>query len=530
MLRREKEILLTLSSIGAAGLLIYFFNNNEAPSQFGEIELGERSRRGAIVTNFCFDDVCEPDAIDDDADDDILMDDVMMFQSEPEPPQDARKRGKGKGKGKNKGGGGGGRPPKVQVDNSGLWKSDDSKQIMDDAVDKATSQLDRWHQRQDTANLAKMSEGDMEHEKTLDMFDVSPSAQDFWSAAAAAGDNDCSLSSDNRISSTTQSVLYLFPQDIMYDSDVDQDQLMAAYRSFGVALGQGVNDGTKFAVGNYNTQLGKPSMAQVESSSNSGAAIDALQTKFNVPSQTKKGQQIIKIVQMKQKSLLGFLTSTSIKNRFFRRADDGESQTCQAFIIFHGLPTDYKDIVGQSEDYVNNMMNYQERCNIVPIFITNEKTRPFFDFWAANFRGLTNSLYTAMDQSFRGYIVTTPAEFIANAENLANHMISYACTCENRQTCLLAKSGFVEEIEISAALTTAATTTEGTTTSMFSTTTTSGFSTTDDGFRGIDTTEPIPEDKRCCGYSGDLSAYKYDRNRQFCCNDGDAFYVSDEVC
>merc|ERR1711920_1111074 len=111
----------------------------------------------------------------------------------------------------------------------------------------------------------------------------------------------------------------------MYDSSVNQDALMASYKSFGVSLGKYVNDGTKFVVGSY-AGNGRASIVEA-SSSTAGAAIDSLQTNFNVPVGLKRGTPAIKVSQLKVKSFLGSFTAPSIRNKYFRRQDDGMSQS-----------------------------------------------------------------------------------------------------------------------------------------------------------------------------------------------------------
>jgi hypothetical protein len=282
---------------------------------------------------------------------------------------------------------------------------------------------------------------------------------------------------------------------------------------------------TRVVFGSY-ASTGKIQTQEV--GDDASATFDNLLTSFDVQGKMSKGAPSLRVAQVKARSLFGVFTAPGIKNKFFRRADAGTgSQTCQAYVVFHGLPTDYKDFAAGEFD----MDTFQKRCNVVPIFVQQSGMEAFYANWAATWRS-ASSMYSAAEEGFRGYVLTNPSDFAANADNMANQLTSFACACESRSACLVGKPAYVAEIVEEAALTTAATTTEGTTTTFYSTSasTTTDFTTTAD-FRGVDeSTEAIPVDMRCCGYAGDLSAAKYDQNRAFCCNDGDAFYVSSEVC
>jgi hypothetical protein len=518
MARRDKEILLTLSAIGAAGLLVYFVNGPTASNIDSQVSQS-RARR-AIDDNFdsfCFDADCQQDDEDD----------VLIFQNDDcdDPAYNAanfaecnaRKKGKGKGKGKGK------KNNEPEVDYSNFWQNAEAQSQIDELNAKAEAALSKYHVKNPETALAAVSPDVTV--RGFDSIELSGPTNDLFAANVDNGANDCSLDSADRVSSATQAVFFMFPQDMMYDSSVDQAALMAAYKSFGVSLGKYVNDGTKFVVGSY-AATGRSSIVEASADS-AGAAIDSLQTAFNVPVGMKKGAPAIKVSQLKAKSFLGAFTAPGIRNKYFRRSDDGVAQSCQAFVVFHGLPTDYKDFAAGEFD----IDSFQKRCNIVPIFVQQSGMEPFYANWAATFRS-ASSMYSAAEEGFRGYVLTNPSDFAANADAMANQLTSFACACESRSACLLGKPAYVAAIEEEVALTTAATTTEGTTTTFYSTsvTTTTEFTTTAD-FRGVDeSTEAIPVDMRCCGYSGDLSAAKYDQNRAFCCNDGESFYVSSEVC
>lgn len=518
MARRDKEILLTLSAIGAAGLLVYFVNGPSASNFESQVQTRARRDVDANFDAFCFDDDCQQDA----------QDDIMMFQADDcdDPAYNAanfaecnaRKKG-----GKKKGGKGKGKGAEPEVDYSNFWQDAAAQSQIDELNNKAEAALAKYHQKNPSTDVAAISP-----EVTVRGFDsveLSGPTNDLFAANIDNGANDCSLDSADRVSSATQAVFFMFPQDMMYDSSVDQDALMSTYKNFGASLGKYVNDGSKFVVGSYASN-GKASIVEA-SADNAGAAIDSLQTSFNVPVGMKKGAPAIKVSQLKARSFLGAFTAPGIRNKYFRRSDDGVAQSCQAFVVFHGLPTDYKDFAAGEFD----MDTFQKRCNVVPIFVQQSGMEAFYANWAATWRS-ASSMYSAAEEGFRGYVLTNPSDFAANADNMANQLTSFACACESRSACLVGKPAYVAEIVEEAALTTAATTTEGTTTTFYSTSasTTTEFTTTAD-FRGVDeSTEAIPVDMRCCGYAGDLSAAKYDQNRAFCCNDGDAFYVSSEVC
>lgn len=512
MARRDKEIFLTLSAIGAAGLLVYFLNGPSPAIESGNFS---RARRDidAYANTFCFGDNCQADDFDD----------VDMFQAldctddanASSPYCMARRRKKGaKGKGK---------PSVPEVDYSNFWKEAGAKDQINELNTKASALLDRWHRNNDFASLAAISPD--VSQRDFSSFELSGPSMDVFSSNVENGGNDCALDAPNRVSEATQSMFFVFPKDMMYDSSVDQDSLMASYRTLGSNLASYAGDNTRFVVGSYSS-TGKSSVVETDAA-NAGAAIDGLQTGFNVPTRMLKGKVALKVAQMKMKSFLGAFTAPGIRNKYFRRSDDGTAQSCQAYVVLHGLPTDYKDFSSAEFD----MDAYNKRCNIVPIFVQQAGMEAYYANWAANWRS-SNQMFSSAEHGFRGYVMTTASDLNANAQQMANHLTSFACACESRSACLLAKPAFVEEIEDESALTTAATTTEGTTTSAFSTsgTTTTEFTTTAD-FRGVqDTTEEIPVDHRCCGYSGDLGAAKYDQNREFCCNDGSDFFVSSEVC
>jgi len=502
MARREKELLMTLSAIGAAGLLVYFMNG---PTDSGLIT---RARRGADVD----DDSFHFDGEDQSADDVMFFQNIDCDQQPNHPDCLARKKGKGKGKGK-----------QPAFDFTGFWASDEAQSTMDEANAKANAALAKYHNKNAFTALAGVSPDVTV--RGFDSVELSGPSMDVFFNNEEAGDNSCGLDEPNRVTDATQSVFFVVPKDIMYDSTVNQDDLLASYKDFGVNLANNIGDGTRVVFGSY-ASTGKIQTSEV--GDDAAGAFDALQTSFEVQGKMFKGNPALRVAQIKARSLFGVFTAPGIKNKFFRRADSGTgTQTCQAFFIFHGLPTDYKEFASGEFD----MDRFNQKCNIVPIFVQQAGLEDYYANWAATFRS-ANSLYSAAEVAFRGYVLTTPAEFAANTANLANQLTSYTCACEQRSACLLGKPAYIEEIEDAAALTTAGTTTEGTTTTFYSTsaTTTTEFTTTAD-FRGVgDATEEIPIDKRCCGLAGDLGAAKYDQNRQFCCNDGEAFYVSSEVC
>lgn len=502
MVRREKEILLTLSAIGAAGLLVFFMNGASEG-------VSTRARRGAEVM----------DMDDDFFDQEFHFDDVNMFQNvncdaQPNHPDClARKKGKGnKGKGK-----------APSYDFTGFWASEAAQDIMNEANSKANAALSKYHVKNAFTDLAAVSPDVTV--RGFDSIELSGPTMDAFANNMDAGDNSCGLNEPNRVTDATQSVFFVVPKDIMFDSAVNQDDLLASYKNFGVNLANNIGDGTRVVFGSY-ASTGKIQTQEV--GDDASATFDNLLTSFEVQGKMSKGNPSMRVAQVKARSLFGVFTAPGIKNKFFRRSDAGTgSQTCQAFFVFHGLPTDYKDFASGEFD----MDRFNQKCNIVPIFVQQNGLEDFYANWAATFRA-SNSMFSAAETAFRGYVLTNPSDIAANSANMANQLTSYACACEQRSACLIGKPAYIEAIEDPALLTTAGTTTEGTTTSAYSTTvtTTTEFTTTAD-FRGVgDLTEEIPADNRCCGLSGDLGAAKYDQNRQFCCNDGEAFYVSSEVC
>merc|ERR1712048_1550238 len=89
---------------------------------------------------------------------------------------------------------------------------------------------------------------------------------------------------------------------------------------------------------------------------------------------------------------------------------------------FHGLPTDYKDFAAGEFD----IDSFQKRCNIVPIFVQQSGLENFYANWAATFRS-ASSMYSAAEEGFRGYVLTNPSDFAANADSMANQLTSFAC-------------------------------------------------------------------------------------------------------
>lgn len=524
---RIEDIFITLSAIGSAGLLVYFINGSVGPQPYQNVQSqpAARFRRdlsSADNLDFCFEDC--PEFFDD------SFDDVAMFQqSEAEmdafcelpeneftPGCNARKKGKGK---KNKK-----KSDEPEVDYSDLWKEAAAQEDMIKLNDRASSLLEKFHKKNPFNALAEISP-----EVTVrdfGSFDLSGPSYDVFSNAVSNGANDCSLDAANRVTTETQSVFFMFPQEIMYDSTQDQEALMASYKKLGVELAKQVNDGTKFLVGSYGNN-GKSTLAQT-TASEAGAAIDALQTKLEVPVQIRKGVPSLKVSQLRLRSFLGTFTAPAIRNKHFRKQDDGSSQSCQAFVVIHGLPNDYKDISSGELD----IDSYNRRCNIVPIFVPQTGFEQYYTHLAASWK-MSNALFSSAEEGFRGYAITSAEDINNNAKTMANHLTSFVCACESRSLCLLAKPAYVAEVEEEDLnlLTTAATTTEFTTTTFFTTEGTTEYTTTAD-FRGVEeTTEEIPVDMRCCGYAGDLGAAKFDQNRQFCCNSDDTgFYASNEVC
>ena len=177
-------------------------------------------------------------------------------ENEASPACNARRKGKGKGKGKNN------KNNDNAVDYSDLWKEEQTQQDMIKLNDRASSLLEKYHKKNPFNALAQISPEVTERD--FSAFDLAGPSYDIFSNAVANGANDCSLDAPNRVTTETQSVFFMFPQEIMYDSTQDQEALMASYKSLGVELAKQINDGTKFIVGSYAAN-GKPTLAQTTS-------------------------------------------------------------------------------------------------------------------------------------------------------------------------------------------------------------------------------------------------------------------------
>jgi hypothetical protein len=527
-----KDSLITFSAVGAAGLLAYYSLSN--PSTIDHPKALQKRSFDSILdsgndsqfySDFCLDDFsqCHSEP----------WDDVSMFQDDGSDDEDdyddddpnglLRSRRKKKNKNKGNASNAGAQSNVDKGAEAAEWLKTSSGQEMLKKKETALSkQLDNIHRSNPVADLAQLNED--APRIPLGSYQFSATTSDVISELRTreSGSANCEMNASQRLNSAH--IFSIFPEDIMFDSTTNQDELYNAYINFSNSLNQFVIGGASNNVGFYSynnivtlseyssdwtqklgwNRLNVPAKKNRQGSFNLGAAM---------PSLSKLSGNIWKKVQ-----------------KIVKRATDTtpQSTSCQIFLFMHNVPLEYKSLAQGGFSLPDNLL---ARCNIIPVTIGSSATAGAFQNVAAHWDDGIYQKYTVVEPALRGYLNTNVNEFSANTNFIANSFSTYSCLSENRLGCMIKKGAWYPPIEefrmISTteepAFTTAATTSEGTSTTSWTTT---GGTTTEAG----ETTEPMEVAKHCCGKNGGsgLDGVPYDINSQQCVDNGsDGFSTED---
>lgn len=513
MTRGVKDSLVTLSALGAAGLLAYY--SLSGPSAIidghpksvmkrsfdGFTEEANDSASG-YFSNFCFED-CEYDILDvamfqDDGDDDDDDEDVGP---------DGRSKRKRKPKGDKQAASSGPDPEMIK-----WFNSQDGKKAIDDKVKILTKNIDKVHRQYPVAHPANLAPD------APQLGNGDSITSDASAAAMAAMDTDCSYGASGRVSDSA--IFAIFPEDIMTASDVNQVQLHTSYVNFAKKMSDfTAGNSNKFNVGTY---AANNVVNMEEYSSNFVSALKW--ESLNIPAKkNRQGSYNLAVTQPNIGKILGNVWKKAQK--IVKRSMDSQpgSNTCQVFLFMHNLPFEYKTLAQGTFNVPNNI---GARCNIMPVMMYNGMTEAAMMNIAARFSGTENQDWTTVEPHFRGWIGSHGNDMAGDSTAIADGLTSYSCMAEQRSGCLVGRSAWFESFDDEfrgvdeAALTTAATTTEGTTT-------TTGWTSTAPTDTTVLETEfeaIVNPDMKCCNVGGSnpvsVAGTSYDANEVSCCNNG----------
>jgi len=524
-----KDSLITFSAVGAAGLLAYYSLSN--PSTIDHPKALQKRSFDSILdsgndsqffSNFCLDDLsgCDSEPWDDVSifTDDGNDDDADYEETDPALRSRRRKKNKGKGNAS--------AAASSNVDKgaeAAEWlKTSAGQEMLAKKETALERQLDNIHRSNPIAELAQLNED--APIIPLGSFQFSATTSDVISELRTreSGSANCEMNAAQRLNSAH--IFSIFPEDIMFDTTTNQDELYNAYINFSNSLNGFVDGAASNNVGFYSynnivtlseytsdwtqklgwNRLNVPAKKNRQGSFNLGAAM---------PSLSKLSGNIWKKVQ-----------------KIVKRATDTtpQSTSCQIFLFMHNVPLEYKTIAQGQFGLPNNLL---ARCNIIPVTIGSSATSDAFQNVAANWDDGIYQKFTVVEPALRGYLNTNVNEFSANTNFIANSFSTYSCLSENRMCCMIKKGAWyppMDEFRMATsteepAFTTAGTTTEGTSTTSWTTT---GGTTT-----AGETTEPMEVAKHCCGKNGGsgVDGIPYDINSQQCVDNGDDGFSTEDL-
>lgn len=438
MTRGVKDSLVTLSALGAAGLLAYY--SLSGPSALVESHpksVVKRSFAGfddtfddnsdGYLNEFCLDGACDP--MDD-------FDDVAMFadaEEDASPDDYELLRAGGKRKKKK---GGAATSSNNDVDAAAAmaawFKGDEGEEAIDAKVNTLSKQIERLHKAYPELAPAQLNPD------APDLGNGDTIMSDGTAGVMADINRDCSYSADNRVLDTA--FFAIFPEDIMTAQNIDQGALHAGYVNFAAQLAANTasNDNT-LTVGTY-----AANHAVKTTTYNDKFTEDLEWKSLNIPA--KKNRQGSYNLAATQPNIGKILTNVWKKvQKDVRRSMDSQpdSATCQVFLFMHNLPYEYKTIA-QGQFTIPN--NIGMRCNIMPVLLYNSYTESAMMNIAARFNPESAS-YTVPEAHFRNWIGSEGNNFAADSSALADGLTSFACLSEQRAGCLVARSAWVASFE-----------------------------------------------------------------------------------
>jgi hypothetical protein len=516
-MRGVKDSLITFSAVGAAGLLAYYSLSN--PSTIDHPKSLQKRSFDSILdsgsdnqffADFCFDDIstCNSEP----------WDDVSMFQDaadsydedyDPNDPTTRTRRKKGKGK----------KPGNPGAANNALeaanWaKTSEGKQAINKKEEQLQKQIDKILQQVKPAGLAELPPD--AKNIPLGSSELSATTSDVLAdlQGRAGGSSNCNYGAANRLRSAH--IFAIFPEDMAYNSEIDQAKLHNAYVSFGMSLNNYVSGSESFNIGTY--------------SSNNIVTMNPYQPawyqnefpRLNVPAKKNRQGSFNLGASMPSMSKLSTNIWKKVQKSVKRAADSTPgTTTCQIFMFMHNLPLEFKQISQGAFNFPTNLLS---RCNIVPITIGQGSLNSAFEAITANWDGDLFQQYTAVEPGLRGYINTDADTFSTNSNFVADALTSYSCLAEARTTCLIQRQHWtepIEDLDIFKSVETTAAFGGPTTTTEFTSSSSYG-STTEGTTTDFTTTEAVPADERCCGKIN--AGIKYDSSSAGCEQNVDGTY------
>jgi len=502
-MRGVKDSLITFSAVGAAGLLAYYSLSNPStidhPKSLQKRSFDsilDESSDSQFFANFCFDDVdnCQSEP----------WDDVSMFQDasdddEVDPDELLRSRRK-KGKGKKPGNPG---AANNAIEAAAWAATAEGKGAISKKEEQLKKQIDKIIGQVRPEGLAELPPD--AKDISLGSAELSATTSEVLSELLGRSGTDCGYGASDRLKAAH--IFALFPEDMAYDSEIDQAKLHNAYVSFGMSLNNYVSGSESFSIGTY--------------SSNNVVTLNPYQPswyvnefpRLNVPAKKNRQGSFNLGASMPSMSRLSTNIWKKVQKSVKRAADSTPgTTTCQIFMFMHHLPYEFKQI---SQGAFNFPANLLSRCNIVPITIGSGSLNNAFEAITANWDGDLFQQYTAVEPGLRGYINTDANTFATNSNFIADALTSYSCLAEARTTCLIQRQHWTEPIEDLDAFKSVETTPAfGGPTSTTEYTSSSAFSTTEGTTTDYTTTEAVPADERCCGKIN--AGIKYDSSSAGC--------------
>lgn len=511
MTRGVKDSLVTLSALGAAGLLAYYsLSGPTVAIENAPKSLAKRSYDGmddmsldnndGMFENFSFD-----------------GDDVMMF-ADDDPPGDPRAGRKRKPKGNKGGAAASSEPDTAMID---WFNGQGGADAITAKISTMVKNIDRIHRNDAPISGAAIAD-DAAKFTNGDSMTTDSTSDAFASVAASSGVN-CAYGEPNRVSETH--IFAMFPEDIMM-AHVNQENLHTGYVNFASSLNShlGGNDHGSYTVGTYAANNAIKTAAYSDN-----FVADLGWSSLSIPA--KKNRQGSYNLAATMPNMSKILTNVWKKaQKVVKRPADSQpgSQTCQVFLFMHNLPYDYKTL---AQGKWSAPTNLGSRCNIVPVLLHNTDTKEAMDNVAARFLGTVNQDVTTVEPHFRGYISDDGDNYSRASSAIADGLASWSCLTEQRIGCLVKRAAWFETfdddfrgIDEADVFTTAGTTTEMTTT------TTGWTSTAPEETTAYETTAPVAADMRCCnseaGGATGLSGSAYNANEQGCCEESDgSWYI-----
>lgn len=514
-----KDSLVTLSAVGAAGLLAYY--SLSAPN--AAIESGRSiSKRSydAIDDSLDFDgasgylsEFCYEDA--------ECADDVLMFAEEEELSELEMLRRRKKG----------GKGPAKQTENSDTqaaavaWLASAEGIAAVEKKNKASlASVNRMHNSMPPVQLAQIPVDAPRF--GYDSTAMTSSTADVFSAIAENG-ADCSFGENDRTSNTNYVIM--FPEDAMVSTDTDQSNLFDSYKAFTQAMVR-YTSSDNVSVGKYQA-TGKVLLEPYGSDTFSNDGSLGFGYLKAAAKANRKGAHTVAISQPKLSTVFAN-TNRLLAQKKIQRADQigtPGGNSCQLILVMHQMTQEYKHIISQDSSKWEMNSSLRGKCNVIPVYLHDSDSGAEMGHnMVANLMGSYFQDKTMVEPNLRGYVLTSTNDWMTNVNSIADGMVSQGCMSEQRCGCMVARDHWEPAAEAAEReLTTAAetTTTEWTSTSEYTTT----IETTEDWTTSAQSTGmETPKDTRCCSgmpEAGGLGGSTYNAAEELCCKQDGVFQI-----